>query len=135
MQRGSCLFGLHRGESADGVLSGGWSVPGTAYSELTVRLVEKDTVGVLLCLSFCLRRYINSSTNSSTTRRTSTTMPPMAPHESPSPGGRGTMTLPTCSSEPDQTGGESRARVRPVTLPVSLQCRIKVLTTILDATM
>lgn len=32
------------------------TVPGTAYSELTVRLVEKETVGVLFCFSFCLRR-------------------------------------------------------------------------------
>lgn len=32
------------------------TAPGTAYSELTVRLVEKETVGVLLCLSFCRRR-------------------------------------------------------------------------------
>lgn len=68
------------------------------YSELTVRLVEKVTVGVWFCLSFCLRRYSSSRASSSTTRRTSTTMPLIAPHDSRSPGGRGTMTL------PDNTG-------------------------------
>lgn len=95
------MFQFSRCCCRGGAAEGGLSVPGTAYSELTVRLVEKVTVGALFCLSFCLRRYSSSRANSRTTRSTSTTMPAMAPHESLSPGGRGTMTLPTCSSEPD----------------------------------
>ncbi len=76
-----------------------WLIPGTAYSELTVRVEEKDTTGVLLCLSCCLRRYNNKTANRSTTRITSTTIPEIAPHESFSTGDTGTIILCSCSKE------------------------------------
>lgn len=46
-------------------------------------------------------------------------MPPMAPHDSLSPGGRGTMTLPTRSDESETQEGELQQAERlPVTLRV-----------------
>ncbi len=76
-----------------------WLIPGTVYSELTVRVEEKDTTGVLLCLSCCLRRYNNKTANRSTTRITSTTIPVIAPHESFSTGDTGTIILSSCSEK------------------------------------